>query len=132
MFPLEIVTMLGGAIVGGVLKIMDKKQEREGQMLAAITTGDQLRMSASVPEGMQWTRRLIALTIVFAVMVLPKLAYMMGFDIAYGTVSSTSFFFGLFGTGPGTVFDGTSGLPITPADTHSLAAVVGLYFGGRR
>ena len=132
MFPLEIVTMLGGAIVGGVLKIMDKKQEREGQMLAAITIGDQLRTSASVPEGMQWTRRLIALTIVFAVMVLPKLAYMMGFDIAYGTVSSTSFFFGLFGTGPGTVFDGTSGLPITPADTHSLAAVVGLYFGGRR
>lgn len=132
MFPLEIVTMLGGAIVGGVLKIMDKKGEREDKMLAAMTTHDQQLMSASVPESVQWTRRLIALTIVVSVMVLPKLAYMMGFDVAYGTQSSTSFLWGLFGTGPGTVFDGTNGLPITPADTHSLAAVVGLYFGGRR
>ena len=130
MFPLEIVTMLGSAIVGGVLKIMDRKSDREDKMLAALYTGDQLRMDAPAP--VQWTRRLIALIIVVSVMVLPKLAYMLGFDIAYGTQSSTSFLWGLFGTGPGTVFDGTNGLPITPADTHSLAAVVGLYFGGRK
>jgi len=130
MIPFEVLTMLGSAMVGGVLKIMDQKAEREARMLDAMHKSDAVRIQDTNPH-MQWTRRTIALTVVFAVMVLPKLGALAGLPVVYGGASESSWLWGLFGSST-TVWYTVGGMPITPSDTHALAAVIGLYFGGRR
>lgn len=129
MIPLEIITMGASAVIGGVLKMMDRKAAREDRLLSALKEGDQLRMN--VPEGMMLTRRFIAITIVMAVMVLPKVAALFGSPVVYGSEVSSSFLWGMFGTAPFIEWYTVGGMPITPMDTHSLAAVIGLYFGRR-
>ena len=131
MIPLEILTMGASAILGGILKMLDRKADREDRLLESLKEGDTLRLQTIQP-GVMWTRRLIALTVVMAVMVLPKLAALYGLPVVYGSEQSSSLLWGLFESGPFVEWYSVGGMPITPMDTHSLAAIIGLYFGGRR
>jgi len=126
--PLEMLTMGGSALIGGVLKAMDKKADRDAQMLALANKDVASRVVAGTPE-FQWTRRTIALTVTFSVMVLPKLAVLAGFPVVYGSQESSSYLWGLFSSSSGVAWYTIAGMPITPLDTHSFAAIVGLYFG---
>ena len=79
----------------------------------------------------QWTRRLIALGAIGAIIEWPKIVAVFYPDIAV-TVGWTQFNPGFF------IFEGKemvkweqmTGLVITPLDTHLVSAIVGLYFGG--
>jgi hypothetical protein len=80
-----------------------------------------------------WTRRLIALSAVFAIIVLPKLVAVfypeVGVYVGYTEVQ-TGFFDFMFGAGPDVVkWKYAQGFVITPLDTHIVSAIVGLYFG---
>lgn len=85
-------------------------------------------------RGFQWTRRAIALTAVFFIVAFPKMVavFMPETAVFYG-YSEMGKGFLFFGSGSGAeriVWEQMRGLVITPLDTHLLAAIVGLYFGG--
>jgi hypothetical protein len=83
--------------------------------------------------GFQWTRRIIALIAVFAIVLLPKLMPLISPDI--------SVIVGYLEFKPGFLFLpekeimkwvtlSSNSLVITPLDTNLVAAIIGLYFGG--
>ena len=83
-------------------------------------------------KGFQWTRRIIALTSVFAIVVLPKLVavYYPNVDV---TVGYTNFQPGFWFFKEGRdVFEWITfqGLVITQLDTNLVSAIIGMYFGG--
>ena len=74
-FPFEIITMLGSTGLGGVMSIWaDSRKAKEDQQRLLITRGE-FEMKAvkaardNKDKGLQWTRRIIALTAVFAIVV---------------------------------------------------------------
>ena len=135
--PVELITMLGSSLLGGVMSIW-------GQSIKAEEANNKMMMSVMSKEAdiidkarrydnphFAWTRRLIALSAIGAVIVWPKVVAVFYPDIAV-TVGWTEFRPGFL------FFDGKeilqwkqmTGMVITPLDTHLVSAIVGLYFGG--
>jgi hypothetical protein len=84
--------------------------------------------------GFQWTRRIIALVAVFAIVVLPKIIPLIDPN-AQVIVGYTEFKPGfLFFTEGKDVMSwvpmAAKGIVITPLDTNLVSAIIGLYFGG--
>ena len=82
-------------------------------------------------EKFQWTRRVIALTLVFSVILLPKLSAMFfpNIEVIVGwTQWNPGFLF--FEGNEEIMWKSVKGLVITPLDTHLMSLVGGLYFGG--
>ena len=79
-----------------------------------------------------WTRRLIALSAVFAIIVLPKLVAVwypeVSVIVGYTEVQGGLFNL-LFGAQEAVQWKAARGFVITPLDTHIVSAIVGLYFG---
>ena len=79
--PLELITMLFSTVLGGVMSIwgqsMKNRQEQNKMMLqTAQFRADQVntaREAGKNDKHFAWTRRLIALSAVFSIIVLPKL-----------------------------------------------------------
>ena len=77
--PFEMITMLGSTVLGGVMSIWSQsiKAKREEQKMLIQRAEVQQKGFAEAREfkdkGFQWTRRIIALTAVFAIVLLPKL-----------------------------------------------------------
>ena len=120
--------MGASALIGGVLKMMDAKAKAQADMLSALNR-DALARSTAGSESYQFTRRTIALTVTFAVILLPKLAALAGLPVTYGSMEEVSYLWGLFGNSGGLVWYTVGGIPITPLDTHAFSAIIGLYFG---
>jgi len=72
--PLELITMLFSTVLGGVMSIwgQSNKQKAE-QQRALIGAASQAREHGKTDKHFAWTRRIIALSAVFAIIVLPKL-----------------------------------------------------------
>ena len=135
--PFEIITMLGSTLLGGFMSLWSQsikaKQAEQKMLLARAEFQDETVKSAREYEntGFQWTRRIIALTAIFAIVVLPKVVAVFFPDISV-TVGYTEF-------RPGFMFipekevmawKAMKGLVITPLDTNLVGAIVGMYFGG--
>nr|ADD96038.1 hypothetical protein [uncultured organism MedDCM-OCT-S04-C369] len=77
--PFEMITMLGSTVLGGVMSIWSQsiKAKREEQKMLIQRAEVQQKGFKEAREydnkGFQWTRRIIALTAVFAIVLLPKL-----------------------------------------------------------
>ena len=77
--PFEMITMLGSTVLGGVMTIWSQsikaKQAEQKMLLARADKQAEIFKEAREYEntGFQWTRRIIALTAVFAIVVLPKI-----------------------------------------------------------
>ena len=79
--PLELITMLGSTVLGGVMSIwgqsMKMKQEQNKMLLERANANASFvadaRNAGKTDKHFAWTRRLIALSAVFAIIVLPKL-----------------------------------------------------------
>tara|TARA_E500000318_G_scaffold44576_1_gene42138 strand:- start:484 stop:927 length:444 start_codon:yes stop_codon:yes gene_type:complete len=138
--PLELITMLFSTILGGVMSIwgqnMKNKQEQQKMMLqTAQFRADQVneaRNAGKNDKHFAWTRRLIALSAVFSIIVLPKLVAVWYPDISvyvgYTEVQG-GFLNWLFGPEEAIQWKMAKGFVITPLDTHIVSAIVGLYFG---
>ena len=137
--PFEMITMLGSTVLGGVMSIWSqsiKAKQAEQKMLiqrAEVQTEAFKEAREYENVGFQWTRRIIALTAVFAIVVLPKILPLVTPD-AHVIVGYTEF-------KPGFLFlEGKDvmkwvpmahrGIVITPLDTNLVSAIIGLYFGG--
>ena len=77
--PVEMITMLGSSVLGGVMTVWGqsiKAKQAEQKMLLArgkfqMEEIDKARRYDN--KGFQWTRRIIALTAVFFIIVWPRL-----------------------------------------------------------
>ncbi len=141
MIPMELITMLGSTLLGGVMQIWSQhlraKQQAHSALMARAGLAADHRMSLLTKpnEKVMWTRRVIALSVVFSVIVLPKLAVLVfpTLPVSYGwtTAPVEGFLWGLFGGTPELLtWHEVRGIAITPLDTHFASAVAGLYFGG--
>lgn len=135
--PMEIITMAGGSLLGGLMKLWGMKQdiqirqqEMMGQILGKVQEGREAIRQNTNPH-FQWTRRVIALTCVFAVILLPKLVTIFSPEtlVTIGwTEWNPGFLF--FSGSEETRWHTVQGLTLTPLDTHTLSLIIGLYFGG--
>ena len=131
--------MLGSTVLGGVMSIWSQsiKAKREEQKLLIQRADVQMKGFKEAREyenvGFQWTRRIIALTAVFAIVLLPKLMPILQPDV--------SVIVGYLEFKPGFLFfEGKEilkweylsarGIVLTPLDTNLVSAIIGLYFGG--
>ena len=138
--PLELITMLGSTILGGVMSVWGqsiKAKESQQKMLMEranfnATQVNTAREAGKTDKHFAWTRRLIALSAVFSIIVLPK-AVAVWYPEVSVIVGYTEVEGGLFNWifgGDGTVkWQAARGFVITPLDTHIVSAIVGLYFG---
>ena len=134
-----MITMLGSTVLGGVMSIWSqsiKAKQAEQKMLLARADVQQKGFKEAREynnEGFQWTRRIIALTAVFAIVLLPKLMPIFQPDVSVivGYLEfKPSFFFIPEKEIMKWVTLSSNSLVITPLDTNLVAAIIGLYFGG--
>ena len=139
-FPFEIITMLASTVLGGVMSVWSesRKAKAESQKLL-ITRGEfnlksakQARDYGLKDKGFAWTRRIIALTSVFAIVLLPKLVAVYYPDVSV-TVGYTNWNPGfLFFREGREIFEWITfqGLVITQLDTNLVSAIIVMSFGG--
>ena len=137
--PFEMITMLGSTVLGGVMSIWSQsikaKQAEQKMLLARADKQAKLFKEAREYEnpGFQWTRRIIALTAVFAIILFPKLLPLIDpeANVIVGYLEFKPGF--LFWEGKDILkweYLSARGLVITPLDTNLVSAIIGLYFGG--
>jgi hypothetical protein len=137
--PFEMITMLGSTVLGGVMSIWSqsiKAKQQEQQMLIqrANTQTEAFKQAREYENvGFQWTRRIIALTAVFAIVLLPKLMPIFQPDVSV-IVGYLEFKPGFFFIPEKEIMKwitlSSNSLVITPLDTNLVSAIIGLYFGG--
>ena len=138
MFPFEIITMLGSTLISSLLSLWSQrikaKQDEQKMLLQRAEFQQQAVDAARNVEnvGFQWTRRIIALSSIFDIIIFPKLVavYYPEVDVTVGyTVFNPGF---LFFTEGREVFEWITfqGLVITQLDTNLVSAIIGMYFGG--
>ena len=135
--PVEMITMLGSSVLGGFMTIWGqsiKAKQEEQKMLLARSNNQMKHISEARTyenKGFQFTRRIIALTAVFFIIVWPKIVPVF-FDVSVfltWTEFSRGFLF-LIEQKEMLVDRQYAGVVITPMDTHLMASIIGLYFGG--
>ena len=134
-----MITMLGSTVLGGVMSLWSqsiKAKQAEQKMLLARANVQQKGLKEAreyANVGFQWTRRIIALTAVFAIVLLPKLMPIFQPDVSVivGYLEfKPAFFFLPEKEIMKWVTLSSNSLVITPLDTNLVAAIIGLYFGG--
>ena len=139
--PLELITMLFSTVLGGVMSIWGqsiKAKEANNKMLMERANFRKKAVAEARNAGKDdkhfaWTRRLIALSAVFSIIVLPKLVAVWYPDVSVyvGYTEATGGIMNwLFGPDEAIQWKVAKGFVITPLDTHLMSAIVGLYFGG--
>ena len=135
--PFEIITMLGSTLLGGFMSLWSQsikaKQAQQKMLMERAKFQAETVKEAREYEntGFQWTRRIIALTAIFAIVVFPKVVAVFFPDISV-TVGYTEFRPGFlfFSEKEVLKWRALEGLVITPLDTNLVGAIVGMYFGG--
>jgi hypothetical protein len=134
--PLETFTFLGSSLIGTVSKLVGLflAAKREEKLLQLQVMSAQAKIisdarNCAVPS-VQWTRRVISLLAVFFIICFPKIVavFFPHVPVIIGYTELQHAFFS--GATAHTVWQSAYGLTITPLDTHMLAAIIGLYFGG--
>ena len=135
--PVEMITMLGSSLLGGVMSIWGqsiKAKQAEQKMLLArgkfqMESIEKARTYEN--KGFQWTRRIIALSAVFAIIVWPKIVPVFFDTSVWLTWTEFTRGFLFLIESKEIVMDREFfGVVITPLDTLLMSAIVGLYFGG--
>lgn len=139
MIPMELLSMGASTVLGGILSIMAQKGKDEAEkqkmlMQRAGFQSEQFDKARAVADPFtKHTRRWIALMCVFAIIVLPKLVFLISPDtpIYVGYTEATSVGWWIFASSSEmTTWKPLGGLVITPLDTHVVSSIIGLYFGG--
>lgn len=138
--PLELITMLFSTVLGGVMSIWGqsiKAKQAQNEMLMQRANFQREAVADARDAGktdthFAWTRRLIALSAVFSIIVLPKLVAVWYPDVSVYvgyTEAQGGLLNWLFGPEEAVQWKMARGFVITPLDTHIVSAIVGLYFG---
>tara|TARA_R100000426_G_scaffold10845_1_gene11360 strand:- start:2953 stop:3396 length:444 start_codon:yes stop_codon:yes gene_type:complete len=138
--PLELITMLFSTVLGAVMSIWGmsmKAKEANNRMLLERANFRkeavaEARNAGKDDKHFAWTRRLIALSAVFSIIVLPKIVAVWYPEVSVyvGYTEATGGFWNwMFGPDEAIQWKMAQGFVITPLDTHIVSAIVGLYFG---
>ena len=138
--PLELITMLFSTVLGAVMSIWGmsmKAKEANNRMLLERANFRKEAVAEARNAGKEdkhfaWTRRLIALSAVFRIIVLPKIVAVWYPEVSVyvGYTEATGGFWNwIFGPDEAIQWKMAQGFVITPLDTHIVSAIVGLYFG---
>tara|TARA_R110000765_G_scaffold325301_1_gene416766 strand:+ start:502 stop:915 length:414 start_codon:yes stop_codon:yes gene_type:complete len=132
--------MLGSTLLSSLLSIWSQSRKAKEEQQKLLITRGEFEMKArkqSLDHGLKdkgfaWTRRIIALVSVLAIVVLPKLVavYYPLVDVTVGYTNwNPGFWFFREGRD---VFEWITfqGLVITQLDTNLVSAIIGMYFGG--
>ncbi len=139
MIPMELISMGASTVLGGVLSIMAQKGKDEADkqkmmMERAGFAAKQADKARDVTDSFtKNTRRWIALMCVFAIIVLPKLVFLIAPEtpIYVGYTEATMHGWWIFASSTDvTQWKPLEGMVITPLDTHVVSSIIGLYFGG--
>ena len=139
-FPFEIITMLGSTLLSSFLSIWSQSRKAKEEQQKLLITRGEFEMKAKQQsldhglkdKGFAWTRRIIALVSVFAIVVLPKMVAVFYPDVDV-TVGYTNWNPGFWFFREGReIFEWITfqGLVITQLDTNLVSAIIGMYFGG--
>ena len=132
--------MLASTVLGGFMSVWAESRKAKAEQQKLLITRGEFEMKArkqSLDHGLKdkgfaWTRRIIALTSVFAIVLLPKLVAVYYPDVSV-TVGYTNWNPGfLFFREGREIFEWITfqGLVITQLDTNLVSAIIGMYFGG--
>ena len=136
---MEIVTtLLGGSILGFVTTLIGQlvkhKAEQQKMMIAGLQARAKLVQSAR-EHGLKdrrfsWTRRVIALTCVTTIVVIPFLAPFFDIPVLVSFVKEGGFSLPFIWESKPTVeWQAIEGIPLAPMYLHTLAAIISFYFG---
>jgi|TARA_R100000781_G_scaffold80787_1_gene49849 hypothetical protein len=137
-FPFEIITMLGSTLLSSLLSIWSQSRKAKAEEQQLLITRGEFQLQAIEAarnvkdKGFTFTRRVIALTSIFAIILLPKLVAVYYPDVSV-TVGYTNWMPGFWFFKEGReVFEWVTfqGLVITQLDTNLVSAIIGMYFGG--
>lgn len=129
--------MLGSGLMSGLMTLWSQSQKAKQAAFDRAITGLAAQSEATdlarryENTGFQVTRRIIALSAVFAVIIWPKIVPVLFPDmtvIVGYTQWNPGFLFFTEGS-EAVTWQHMRGLVLTPLDTHLLSAIVGLYFG---
>lgn len=136
--PFELITFIGSTLIGGLLRVFSTrsqaKADRELALVALIgKQGDLYKAAREFDnKGFRFTRRIIAISSTFAIVVLPVIlgAFMPDMPIWIGYTEMKSGFWPFTDSTDVTKWTQMSGIVITPFHTHLMSSIVGMYFGG--
>jgi len=133
-----VTTLLGGSLmgftttlIGGIVKA---KAEQHKLMLSALNARHKVlqdvREHGMKDKHFAWTRRIIALTCVACIVVIPFLAPFVDVPVIVSHVKEGGFSIPFIWQSPDTVeWQPIQGVALAPMYLHTLAAIVSFYFG---
>jgi len=138
MIPMELISMLGSTVLGGVMSIMAQKGQAEQEkqkmlMQRAGFAAKQTDKARNVKDAhTKHTRRWIALMCVFSIIVVPIIAPIFtDVNVIYQIVTEADSGWWIFGSSYETsVWKEGNSIFITNLQSHTIFSIIGLYFGG--
>ena len=129
--------MLGSTLLSSLLSIWAQSRKAKAEEQKLLITRGEFEMKAIAAarkvkdKGFQWTRRIIALSAVFAIIIWPKIVPVFFDTSVWLTWTEFTRGFLFLIESKEIVMDREFfGVVITPLDTHLMSAIVGLYCGG--
>ena len=132
--------MLGSTLLSSVLSIWSQSRKAKEEQQKLLITRGEFEMKAKKQsldhglkdKGFAWTRRIIALVSVFAIVVLPKMVavFYPDVDVTVGYTNWQPGFWFLVEARERFEWITFQGLVITQLDTNLVSAIIGMYFGG--
>jgi len=134
---MELITMIGGSIVGFIFRYMAERAKERHEMFknalalkkAQDDSADKAAERVPIDVG-KWVRRLIVCSILFGVIAAPFILSLLGYStIVEVETENPTWLFGLFGGGKEINFVELDGYLMVPEVRQTLSAIVGFYFG---
>lgn len=136
MIPLELLTGListGLSFAGSIISMKTKaRAEEQKLLLQRAEVQDNIYRGAREfqTKEAKWTRRTIALSACFAILIWPVIAPLFGLSVATGWTELTGGFWPFTDPKDKMVWHLVEGsVVITPLHTHTLMSIIGFYFG---
>lgn len=138
MIPTEIITFTATTAIGAWIKLKSKQMEVQKHnadlwaQKAGVIMDDRTRAREFVPPGGPWVRRLIVLSVLFAVFIAPFIlaAFFPQTPVFFAYAEKSRGFLFLLESLDQMHFQQMSGYVILPVHTQMAAAISGFYFGG--
>ena len=127
---IELLSMLGGGITGCVMRLVASQAEAQGRALDAMLQKQEMAdksAEAAAGRGGVWVRRVIAVSILFAVIVAPFILSFFQVPIALENSSRGGLFSLIFGQN--NEYINVNGFVLLPEVRQGMLALLSFYFG---